>query len=98
MVKIIYVLLIMATLVVAIIFASINYTHVPLDYFLGEGEWPLSILLISAFLAGLLFGVLMDAWVLFRQRNRVKSLEKTVDANQTELDNLRNLPLRDLEK
>ncbi len=98
MIRIIYAILIVATLVVAIIFASINYTHVSLDYFIGEKELPLSILLIFAFLAGLLFGVLLDAWILYRQRSRIRSLERVAEARKKELANLRNLPLKDLEK
>lgn len=91
-------LLIMATLVVAIIFGFANSDYVLLKYFIGETELRLSILLISAFLCGLLLGVLLDAWILIRQRSRIRTLEKSVEATRTELSNLRNLPLKDLEQ
>jgi putative membrane protein len=98
MIKTVYVLLIMATLVVAIVFAAANYDLVTLDYLFGETELPLSILIIVSFLSGLVIGVLMDAWILYRQRARIHGLQKLVEANQKELDNLRSLPLRDLEQ
>ncbi|MBN1378399.1 MAG: DUF1049 domain-containing protein [Gammaproteobacteria bacterium] len=97
MIKIIYALLIMATLVVAIIFATANYNHVTLYYFVGQTKLPLSILIFSVFLFGLLFGLMLDAWIMYRQRARIRSLEQLAAANQKELSNLRNLPLRDLE-
>jgi uncharacterized integral membrane protein len=93
----VYVVLIMATLVVAIIFTAANYDPVSLNYFTGKISLPLSILVLAVFLCGLLFGLLLDAWVMYRQRARIRSLEKLLDANKQELSNLRNLPLRDLE-
>jgi uncharacterized membrane protein YciS (DUF1049 family) len=95
--KTIYVVLIMATLVVAIIFATVNYNRITLNYFIGKTDIPLSMLIFSIFLFGLLFGLLLDAWIMYRQRSRIRSLEKSVEAYKLELSNLRNMPLRDLE-
>ena len=98
MIKTIYVILIMATLVVAIIFAWMNRSTVALNYLFGETEVGLYIVIYAMFLFGLLSGVLLDAWIMYRQRARIRKLEKAAEANQKELSNLRKLPLRDLKQ
>ena len=98
MIKTIYAIFIMATLVVAIIFAWMNRDVIALNYLLGKTEVGLYIVIYAMFLLGLFLGVLFDAWVLYRQRARIRKLEKTVDAYQKELSNLRKLPLQDLKQ
>jgi len=96
MLKILSFILIMATLVVAIIFAVINYGKVPVRFFFGESQVPLAVLLFGSFLFGLLFGLTLDAWLRFRQRTLIKKLEKEKAATEAELSNLRKMPIKDL--
>lgn len=96
MLRILSFILIMATLVVAIIFAVINYGKVPVRYFFGETHAPLAILLFGAFLFGLLFGLALDSWLRLRQRARIRMLEKEKAATEAELNNLRKMPIKDL--
>lgn len=96
MLKVLSYILIMATLVVAIIFAVINFGKVPVKFFFGETQAPLAALLFGAFLFGLLFGLALDAWLRFRQRTRIRKLEQEKAATEAELNNLRKMPLKDL--
>lgn len=97
MVKTLTILLIMATLGVAIVFAVLNFDAVPFHFLLGETRASLSILLFGAFLAGLGFGLILDGWVMLQQRNRIRRLERQVRICQSELSNLRKLPLKDFD-
>ena len=87
----------MATLVVAIIFGVINFDLVELNFLLGKDEFPLSILIFAAFLLGLLFGVSLDAWILYRQRSSISRLKQKAKDTEEELNNLRKMPLKGFE-
>jgi uncharacterized membrane protein YciS (DUF1049 family) len=85
----------MATLVVAIIFSTLNYSFVPLHYLFGETQLPLSVLLVSAFVGGFLAGLLLDLWIMYRQKARIHKIERQLKAYESEISNLRKLPLKD---
>lgn len=96
MLKTITYVFLMATLVVAIVFAVTNYDAVTIDYFFGERQIPLSILIFLIFLLGLLFGLALDSLILLRQRSQIQRLKKKIVAVDEELNNLRKMPLKDL--
>jgi uncharacterized membrane protein YciS (DUF1049 family) len=85
----------MATLVVAIIFSTLNYSFVPFHYLFGETHLPLSVLLVAGFVGGFIAGLLLDAWVMYRQKVRIRRIERQLRAYESELSNLRKLPLKD---
>ena len=89
-------ILLVATLVVAIIFAVANYSPVTINYFVGEIQIPLSILIFLIFLLGLLFGLALDSLILLRQRSQIQGLKKKIVAVEEELNNLRKMPLKDI--
>lgn len=96
MLKILSFILVMATLVVAIIFAITNFGKVPVRYFFGQSQVPLAILLFGSFLLGLMSGLAFDAWLRHRQRILIRRLEKEKAATEAELNNLRKMPIKDL--
>lgn len=85
----------MATLVVAIIFSTLNYSSVPLNYLFGQTRLPLSVLLVVAFIGGFIAGLLLDAWLMYRQKARIRRLERQLATCESEISNLRKLPLKD---
>ena len=95
MLKLLYAIVIMATLVVAIIFSTLNYSSVPFRYLLGETQLPLSVLLVVAFIGGFFAGLLLDAWIMYRQKARIRKIERQLQAYESEISNLRKLPLKD---
>lgn len=97
MLKTTYLILVVATLVVAIIFAVTNFDSVRVEFFGSETHTPLSVLLFAVFACGLVLGVALDAWILISQRRKIKNLEKTVEATTVELANLRKMPIKDLD-
>lgn len=95
MLKILSLILIMATLVVAIIFSTLNYNFVSLHYLFGETQLPLSVLLVAGFVGGFITGLLLDGWVMYRQKVRIRRIERQLKAYESEISNLRKLPLKD---
>jgi uncharacterized membrane protein YciS (DUF1049 family) len=85
----------MATLVVAIIFSTLNYSFVPFRYLFGETQLPLSVLLVAAFVGGFIAGLLLDLWIMYRQKVRIRRIERQLQAYESEISNLRKLPLKD---
>ncbi|HEY3488030.1 MAG TPA: LapA family protein [Gammaproteobacteria bacterium] len=85
----------MATLVVAIIFSTLNFNSTSFHYLFGQAELPLSVLLVAAFIGGFIAGLLLDAWIMYRQKMRIRKLESQLAAYESELSNLRKLPLKD---
>ena len=96
MLKIGFYLTLMATLVVAIIFLTLNYTPVTLKYGLGEIKVSLSVLICVVFFLGVICGLGFEMFVIMRQRIYIRHLEKEKKATETEISNLRNLPMKDL--
>ncbi len=88
-------LLVAVIFAVTVTFAVVNFVTVPFHYLFGEHEIPLSVLMISAFLLGIFAGIMLDALILYRQRARIRRLEKKIGAAETELSNLRKMPLKD---
>jgi putative membrane protein len=76
-------------------FATLNSASVSVDYYLGQANLPLSLLLVIVFAFGCFVGMLIGIWLLiktkilnYRLRNRLILVEK-------EVENLRAIPLQD---
>ena len=81
--------------VAALAFAILNADSVTFRYYLGEFELPLSLLLALTLLFGTLLGALSMLGVTLRQRHENGRLSKRMVLLETELKNLRELPVKD---
>jgi uncharacterized integral membrane protein len=97
MLKLVSWTIIIATLALAITFAFFNKTVIPFNYLLGEIKLPLYVLIFGSLLGGVLIGLMLDAMLLFRQKLRIRKLEKDKLSTETELSNLRKMPIKDLQ-
>lgn len=92
------ILVIAAALVVVIAmfaFAYANTGTIAVDYLFFEWQTSLSLALTTAFAAGWLFGVTCAAvWVLGLVRER-RHLRQALRASESEVSNLRSLPMSD---
>ena len=61
------------------LFAVLNAAPVPFDYYLGQGEIPLSLLLVIALASGVLIGVLSALPLILSLRIRIRRVEKRAD-------------------
>lgn len=91
-IRLIFVLLI---LVLGLVFAVLNADIVYLDYYFGAVPLPLSLILVLALAVGALFGVLACLGRILHLKGEVSRLRKAVEISESEVMNLRTLPLKD---
>lgn len=70
-----------------------NAAPVPFDYLFGQREWPLIALLAVSFAMGVLAAALLLGWRIVALRLSQRRLQRQLQQTETELRNLRNLPL-----
>ncbi len=88
-------LLFLIVLVASLGFALINAEVVQIDYYFGHWDVPLSLTLVITAVAGALFGVVSCLGIIFRLKREVSRLRKTVKLSETEIMNLRSIPIKD---
>lgn len=76
-------------------FAVLNAGVVELKYYLGTISIPLALLLVLTLLFGVLLGVIASIGFLLKQRAETHRLRKKIDLVETELKNLRDIPIKD---
>lgn len=87
-----FVLLVM---VVGLAFHLRNDHPVMLDFYLGSVSLPFSLYVIGAVCIGALLGILSVLPRLFWLKRENASLQRHIKINETELNNLRVIPVRD---
>lgn len=95
MLRIVRFVLFLIILVASLGFALINAEVVPIDYYFGHWDVPLSLTLVITAAAGALFGVVSCLGTIFRLKREVSRLRKTVKLSETEIMNLRSIPIKD---
>lgn len=72
--------LFLAVLVIAgISFAVLNSGNVPMNYYFGVLNTPVSVLVVVSVIAGALIGLLVSMGVILRLRHRVRKLQKQIN-------------------
>ncbi|MCL4316058.1 MAG: LapA family protein [Gammaproteobacteria bacterium] len=95
MLRIVRSVLFLGILLASLGFALINAEIVQIDYYFGHWEVPLSLILLIAATAGALFGVVSCLGAIFRLKREVSRLRKAVKMSETEIMNLRSIPMKD---
>ncbi len=89
-----YILLLLIA-VVGVTFASLNAELVPLNYYLGIKQLPLSLLLMFVFVVGSFFGFLFGFFMYLRSKRALSQCHKRIKMTEKEIENLRALPIED---
>ena len=76
-------------------FATLNSDLVNINYYLGQKEMPLSLLISIAFGVGALLGILVGLWILFKTKMKNFRLKQRLKLAEKEIENLRAIPLQD---
>ena len=76
-------------------FAILNADAVSFNYYVGESQLPLSLLLMAALFLGALLSTLLNALRLVRLRSTVNQCQKRLALAEKEVANLRAIPLKD---
>jgi putative membrane protein len=87
-------ILLVSFLIVA--FALLNASSIQINYLLGHFQLPLSLALLLFLSLGALIGMLWTASWVITQRYHVHELNKKVNLLQKEIDNLRAMPVKDV--
>jgi len=82
-------------LLAAIILTWVNTTAVPLNYVIGEVEVPLPVALWAGIFIGAMLGLIAALGAYLRVRKENGRLRRAVKLAETEVNNLRNLPIKD---
>jgi putative membrane protein len=79
-------------------FSAINLSLVDINYYLGVLSLPLSIVIITAIILGILLGALALSTSILRLRYENRRLRKKLISSEQEIANLRILPITDASK
>ncbi len=71
-------LLFLCVVGVGALFSVLNAVPVPFDYYLGQGEFPLSLLLVIMLASGVVLGILSSLPMVFSLKMRLRKAEKAV--------------------
>jgi len=95
MTRFISIVVIILILLLVLTFTLLNAEPVSLNYYLGEVEQPLALILVVTFVAGALIGLLSSTLVILSSRHEVSKLRKHIKQTEQEVINLRSIPLKD---
>ncbi len=76
-------------------FTALNTGQVELNLGFLERSFPISIAFAGTFVVGILFGMSCMVAFVFRSINERRGLRRLLRASESEVSNLRNLPLSD---
>ena len=85
----------LAVALAVLAFAVRNDVPVTVDYFLSTYDMPLAVALVAAFIGGAVVGVLASLGWVWRLRRRLRALNREVETQRKEVENLRSMPLKD---
>ena len=76
-------------------FAGLNARPVILNYYVGNAELPLSLLLVLSFSGGCVLGLLVSLVLYIKLKNSNRRLRHRLKNLEEEVANLRTIPLKD---
>ena len=86
---------ILLIVLIGISFATLNSDAVNINYYIGEKELPLSLLLALVFGFGCVLGILVGVWILIKTKIKNYRLQQRLKLAEKEIENLRAIPLQD---
>lgn len=93
--RIIKYVLLFGIVLIGVTFAILNPAAVTVNYYLGEKSLPLSLLLVSTFSIGVLFGLIVSFWLVLKVKIKNYHLKQRLKMADKEVQNLRAIPLQD---
>ena len=81
--------------IIAVVISPNNVDSTSVDLYLETYDLPLSIIILFAFIAGILTTVIYLISVVISYKRRTREMKVALENNREELDNLRRNPLRD---
>ena len=95
MIRLVYFILALIVVIFGVVFSVLNADTVPLNYYLGSVEIPLSLALILSMIVGALLGIFSSLGFIIASRRSASKLKRSVEVAEKEIVNLRNIPIKD---
>ncbi|MFK8052040.1 MAG: lipopolysaccharide assembly LapA domain-containing protein [Woeseiaceae bacterium] len=93
--RIITVVLLIAIVLMAAVFASLNTELISVDFLFAKYALPQSVVIIGALIIGTFVGLLCASFFVLRYLAERRRLRKALRTAETEISSLRSLPLQD---
>ena len=81
--------------ILAVVISTYNVNSTSVDLYLETYDLPLSIIILFAFVAGMLTTIIYLISVVISFKRKAREMKIALENNREELDNLRRNPLRD---
>ena len=95
--RIVYGVLALVIILIGVTFTTKNAQIVELSYYFGiHWETPLSFMLLTTFSVGIVFGLLASLAMQARMQRQLLQVRRENRQLETEVNNLRSLPIRDV--
>jgi putative membrane protein len=88
-------LFLVALVVIGLSFAVLNSQPVSLNYYFGELDIPLSMIVVLSLAAGAVIGVLASVGLILRLKAQVGHLRRKLRNAEKDMDQLRVLPVKE---
>jgi putative membrane protein len=88
-------ILFLVIVILGVTFAILNSSLVTVHYYVGIKQLPLSLLLVIAFVVGLIVSFLIVFIKIVRLRTELRRLKKQLRVAEKEIKNLRAIPIKD---
>lgn len=95
MLKLIKFLFLLAMAVLGAGFASLNPEMATVNYHYGDLTLPLGMLMLGVLGLGMILGLMVSTFMLFKTRLENNKLRRKADLMNTEVNNLRTIPLKE---
>jgi putative membrane protein len=82
-------------IIISVVISTYNFELTTVNFYIQSYELPLSILLLYAFIAGIITTSIYLIALIFSYKQKYREMKIALHNNQEELDNLRRNPLRD---
>tara|TARA_Y100000389_G_scaffold200994_1_gene242656 strand:- start:1738 stop:2001 length:264 start_codon:yes stop_codon:yes gene_type:complete len=82
-------------IIISVVISTYNFELTTVNFYIQSYELPLSILLLYAFIAGIITTSIYLIALIFSYKKKYREIKMALHNNQEELDNLRRNPLRD---
>jgi len=88
-------LVLLIILLIGVTFACLNAAPVTLRYYIGESNFPLSLLLAFTLIVGVILGLVVAGITYIKLKTQNIRLNQRVKFAEQEVANLRSIPLKD---
>jgi putative membrane protein len=82
-------------IIISVVISTYNFELTTVNFYIQSYELPLSILLLYAFILGVITTCIYLIAIIFSYQRKYREMKLSLHNNQEELDNLRRNPLRD---